>query len=124
MFHHALKVLLPVVVTLSLTLGALAWSASNVAFASNQTGLAQATTSAWPTANPADQTQAPTTVEPTATPTPAVVYGAGYPAPFYSPFYGPFYGGSGRFSDRFFNNERHERRMGERLEFCFPRRFC
>ncbi len=83
MFHQALKVLLPVVVVLSLTLGALAWSASNVAYASNQPSQAQATTQAWPTAGSADQTQSAPAVAPTATPTPAAVYGAGYAAPFY-----------------------------------------
>ncbi len=50
MFRNVLKVLFPVVVTLSLTLGALAWSASSVAFAAGQTGQAQATAmSATPT---------------------------------------------------------------------------
>jgi hypothetical protein len=50
MFRQALKVLLPVVVTLSLTLGALAWSASNVAFAASQPGQGQTAPTATPTA--------------------------------------------------------------------------
>ena len=47
MFRQALRVLFPVLMVLSLTLGALAWSASNVAFAASQTGQ-----SAAPTATP------------------------------------------------------------------------
>ncbi len=38
MFRHAFRILFPVVMVLSLTLGALAWSASNVAFAAGQPG--------------------------------------------------------------------------------------
>ena len=66
MFRQALKVLFPVIVTLSLTLGALAWSASSVAFAASQPAQSQ--------------------TSPTATPTPVygVSFGPGYAAPFYS----------------------------------------
>ncbi len=38
MFRQAFRILVPVVMVLSLTLGALAWSASSVAFAAGQPG--------------------------------------------------------------------------------------
>jgi hypothetical protein len=87
MFRQALKVLFPVVVTLSLTLGALAWSASNVAFAAGQPGQAQTTAMA-PTATPTAVVSAP-------------VYGAGYAA--------PFYGASGNVN---FRSEKNEDTVG------------
>ncbi len=71
MFRNVLKVLLPVVVTLSLTLGALAWSASSVAFAAGQTGQGQTSATATPT------------------PTAAVVYNNPL-LPYNTPLYGTF----------------------------------
>ncbi len=74
MFRNVLKVLFPVVMVLSLTLGALAWSASNVAFAASQPGQAQATAMS-------------------ATPTPAAAMAYKSPfLPYNTPLYGTFRG--------------------------------
>ncbi len=122
MFRQALKIVFPVVAVVSLTLGALVWSASNIAFAANQQGQLQASTTAMPAATEAPAmteapaaTQAPAAPVVNATPTPAVLYGAGYPAPFYSPFYG-------NNSNRFDDEEIPGRNFKFRFEFRRDRR--
>jgi len=80
MFSRIMKVVFPVVVVLSLSMGAFAWSASSVAFAAGQNG--QGLTGATPT--------------PTATP---AAYNA--PSPYYpqAPFYG-YNGGNSPYSPK------------------------
>jgi len=81
MFRSILKVLLPVLVTLSLSLGALAWSASSVAFAASQ---------------PNQGVTAPT-------PTPT---GSAYYSP--SPYYGPNAGNNAYNADNGFKTRNGE----------------
>ena len=112
MFRQVLKILLPVVTIFSLTLGALAWSASSVAFAASQPSQGQ--------------------TAPTPTPTPVVSYGAGYAAPFYGNNNFALNNRENRLDDeevpgkgqKNFLFEFRRARRGNNEELCIPRRAC
>ncbi len=111
MVRQVLKILLPVVAIFSLTLGALAWSASSVAFAASQPSQGQSA--------------------PTPTPTPVYTYGAGYAAPFYGNNNYGLNNRENRLDDeevpgknmKNFSFEFRRGREGSEA-FCFPRRAC